>query len=155
MIKVILGIVIGAAIAIAGFALLDKPEPTPEEKLKAALETVGDATQEAADAAAEMAEEVGTALTASASAAAVEIAEKMSALSAESKAQIESVLEDWKEAGIITEDGFDFERAAQAVNDSSLAEAAKVQLNSLLGLLQKNPEDYEAQMQELKKQLEL
>lgn len=155
MLKVIVGIVIGAAIVFVGFSVLDKPEPTPEEKLKAALENVGTATQEAADAATEMAEEVGTALKTSASATATEIANSLSALSADSKAQLEALLAEWKESGVITEDGFDFNKAAEAVNDSSLAQAAKDQLNSLIELLKKNPEDHKKQMDELRKQLDI
>lgn len=155
MFKVILGVLIGAVIVVIGFSVLDKPEPTPEEKLKAAIENVGDATQEAAEAAADMAEEVGTALTTSASAAAVDIANKVSKFSNESKAQLETTLLQWKESGIISDDGFDFGKAVKAVDESALSESAKKQLNELLELLQKQPENYKAQMDELKKQLDI
>lgn len=155
MFKVILGVVIGAVIVVVGFALMDKPEPTPEEKLKAAIENVGEATQEAAEAAADMAEEVGTALSTSASAAATDIANRVSALSTETKAQLESTLSEWKESGIISDTGFDFSKAVKAVEESALSESAKKQINELLALLQKQPENFEVQMDELKKQLDL
>lgn len=152
--KVILGALLGAAVVVAGLFILNKPEPTPEEKMKAALENAGDAAQDAVSAAADVVSEVGESVSQSASQAVLEMTGYATNLSNETKVQLEQKLAEWKAVGIVTEDGFDFEKAATAIKESSISEASKAQINEILEALRKAPESFEAQLNELIKQLE-
>lgn len=152
--KVILGALIGAAVVAAGFFLLNKPEPTPEERLKSALEDASNSAKEAADAAADVVGEVGTAISASASDAAAEIAGYVEKLSDDTKAKFDAELAEWKAEGIITDDGFDFNKAVAALQDSDLSASAKTQINQVLEAMRDAPEAFDEQFKELKEQLE-
>lgn len=153
--KVIIGAIIGAAIVVAGVMFLNKPEPTPEERLKDAIENIGDATKDAAEAATDAAEDVAEAMATSAANAANEMAEYATKLSSDTKAQLEEKLTDWKESGIISDDGFDFGKATTALEESNLSEAAKKQITDILEALRDTPDDFKVQMDELKKQLDI
>lgn len=155
MSKIIIGALLGAAIVVAGFFLFDKPEPTPEDRLKEALENVGDASQEAAKAAADVVGEVGQAISTSASQAAMDMAAAATQLSNSSKVELEKMLTEWKAKGIVTEEGFDFEKAATAIKESDLSEATKTQIDQVLEAFRKAPEAFNAQLNELMKQLEI
>lgn len=152
--KVILGVLIGAAIVVAGLFLLDQPEPTPEERLKSALEDAGDAAKEAANAAADVVGEAGTAISNSASGAVAEMAGHVEKFSEDTKAKFEAELAEWKAIGIITDEGFDFDRATAEIKSSELSVSAQAQINEILKALQAAPDAFEEQLSELMMLLE-
>lgn len=152
--KVILGAILGAAVVVAGYLIFNKPEPTPEERLKSALEDAGAAAQDAADAAADAVSGVGEALAISASEAATEMATYVEKLSLESKAKFEAELAEWKETGIISDNGIDFEKAAIEVQNSDLSISVQAQINDILEAMQKAPDSFNEQLKELMRQLE-
>lgn len=152
--KVILGAAIGAAVVVAGYLLLNKPEPTPEERLKSAIEDAGDAAQEAADAAKDVVGDVGTAIANSASDTAAEMARYVEELSDDTKAKLEAELAEWKASGIISDDGFDFDKAVEDLKNSELSSSAQEKINDVLKTLQEAPEAFDEQLEELRKQLE-
>ncbi|MEY8097501.1 hypothetical protein AB9F29_08760 [Falsihalocynthiibacter sp. S25ZX9] len=147
MIKVVLGAVLGAAIVVAGYFLLNKPEPTSEQRLKSALEDAGDAAKDVVG-------DVGTSIAKGASDKAEGMARYVEQLSDDAKVKLEIELAKWRESGTISDDSFDFEKAVADLKNSDLSTATQAQINDILKTLQDAPESFDAQLNELRKQLE-
>lgn len=151
-------IVIGAAGVIY---FLDRPEPTPQERLSEAAEQAGEAAEEAVEALSEAAQEVGEDLAnstretaedmkAKVSIALAEVAEQVARASEETQAQLRQFLEEWKAAGIMTEDGIDFAKAKAAVEASDLSADAKANVSAVLKALQDAPGAFEEKLDALR-----
>ncbi|WP_380055810.1 hypothetical protein ACFE33_01205 [Falsihalocynthiibacter sp. SS001] len=149
MIKVILGALLGAAIAAGAFFFFNKPEPTPQERLEAALEDAQNSTKEAGEAAADVISQIGNDLSGRATETAITLAESVTELSEKTKSELERMFVQWQESGIITENGVDYEKAAQAIRESNLSDSEKLQLTELLVVLQLAPKAAQATVDQL------
>ncbi|MEM8630487.1 MAG: hypothetical protein AAGF74_04570 [Pseudomonadota bacterium] len=159
--RIAIGVIIGAVVAGLIFFATNRPEPTPQERLEAAAEKAGEAVNEAVGAAREAASETGEAMTEAAASMAQQLSGDMEVMAAELSARVSDIpvaarteldkfLEDWKSNGIVTEAGLDYERAREAVADSDLGDAAKLQIDGILAYLQGLPGEAADKVSELK-----
>lgn len=152
--KILLGALVGALIVAGAFYFINKPEPTAQERLDAAIDDVNKAAKEAGSAATDVVNEIGNDLADSATGAVAQMAEKVAQLSNDTKAEFEKLIESWNTEGVITDTGIDYDKARAAVENSDLAEAAKTKVYAVLDSLQAAPEAVSKKLEELKTQLE-
>lgn len=155
--KVLFGVVIGAVIVFAAWFFMNQPEPTPQEKLGEAVEQAGDAAKDAMDAVkdatSEAADSLATDLSKSADdlavqiqAAGADISQRIGGASDEAKAELTGMLADWKASGIVTDTGIDLDKASEALGASDLTQEAKTQIEALLQYINEAPETFAARL---------
>ncbi|MCV6823900.1 MULTISPECIES: hypothetical protein [Halocynthiibacter] len=149
MMKVILGIVIGAAVVGGVYYWQTKPEPTPAERIEKALNDAGDAAKEAQEALKDGATMAGKDLQAKMEETAAEFAESIGMTVEQMSAEVTGLVEKWEQEGILTENGFDYNKATDAVNDSTLAQDTKDQIDALLEQIRDTPEVFEQKWKEI------
>lgn len=144
-------IAIVAIVVIGGIVFaLNRPEPTPQERLQDAVkdtaesvkeagEAVKDAVGEAAESVAKDVEKAASEASENVSQAIASLSEEIAASTEQSKEQITTLIGEWKDSGIITEDGVDFDKASQAVDESSLSDENKKKAKSILSALRDAP----------------
>lgn len=151
--KVIVGVVVGAAVVGGLLFVLNRPEPappTPKERLSEAAEGIREATQEAVEVASDAAEDAGEGLASSTKEAVDEmkaevaeayadVAERVAQTSQETQEQMARFLTDWKASGIMTEEGIDFAAATAAVEASDMSVDAKANVIAVLNALRDAP----------------
>lgn len=138
--KVIISGAVGIAAVAAIMFATNKPEPTPAEKLEQAVQDLGDAASDVGDALVEGAKGTQKALQEELQSAANDFAD-FAASSAESLSQqAKDLVAAWQDTGIISEDGFDFDKAVQTLKDSSLDDATKEKIAMVLDQIKETPE---------------
>ncbi|SLN70953.1 hypothetical protein ROA7450_03886 [Roseovarius albus] len=136
---VVLGAVGIAVLAVLIFTL-NKPEPTPAEKLEQAVQDLGNAASDVGDALVEGGKGIQENLQEELQAAANDFAD-FAASSAESLSQqAQDLVAAWQDTGIISETGFEFEKAIQTLKDSTLDDATKEKIAKILDQIRDTPE---------------
>lgn len=158
-------VVIAALIAVGAVIFaLNRPEPTPAEKLSDAVEDVGDATQELVEELATAAEETAEAaqkeveakveeLQSEAATTLEAVAAEVTAMSEDRRKELEGLVQEWRDSGIVTDEGIDFDAAITAVNESQLEADSKAQLVEFLTFVRDLPGDAQANLQALEQSL--
>lgn len=149
MMKVILGVVIGAAIVGGIIFWQNRPEPTPAERFEKAINDAGDAMSEAQDALKDGAAAAGKDFQSRMEEAAAGVAESLGLTIEEMSAEVTGLVDKWQQEGILTENGFDYDKATEAVSESDLAKNTKDQLNAMLAQIRETPEVFEQKWQEI------
>lgn len=134
--KIFLLLIFAVAVAAIIYAV-SRPEPTPTERLS-------DALQEASDAVEETVGDMSSAMS--------EITTEITNSTAETLEEFSGLLQSWRETGIITESGVDFEAAAAEIRASDMDDAAKEQSLKLIELLRSAPEEANAQLRAIEEQ---
>lgn len=161
--KVGLIVIVGVA-GLAAIYALTRPEPTPVERLSEAAREAGDALSDAADDLTSATGEAAEALQVEAEAHIEEleanvamlsntISEQMTETSGEVRKEIESLIADWRETGIVTDNGIDFDAAIGAVNTSEMPTETKTQVIAFMEFLRDTPGDAKVKLEELEKSL--
>lgn len=156
-----------AVAVIAAAALifaLTRPEPTPTERLSDAVQEAGDAAQDAVEELSTAVEDTVEAVQKEAETKAEEIqnsaSEAMGSISAELEAasentrkELDALIQDWKDTGIVTDAGIDFEAAINAVNELDIDVATKTGVNKILAFVRDLPGEAKAKLETLEKAL--
>ncbi len=154
-----------AVIAIgAAVFLLNKPEPTPAERLSDAVQDVGEAAQDVVEEVTAAAEETVVAAQKEAEARADELQDQaasaleavsteVASISDETRKELEGLLQEWRNSGIITDDGIDFDAAVSAINASDLDADTKSQMVEIVAFIRDLPGDVEANLRALEQAL--
>lgn len=154
-----------AVIAVAAVVfVLNKPEPTPAEKLGDAVQDVGEAAQDVAEEISATAEETVDAVQKEAAARADElqdyaveameaVSKEVAKTSADTRRELEVLLQEWRNSGIVTDEGIDFDAAIAAINASSLDDESKSQMIGIVAFVRDLPGDVQSNMQALEKLL--
>ena len=160
-------IVIIAAIAAGAYFFLAKPEQTPVEQLQSAAEEAGEAASEAASAAQDAASDALTDATEQAGQAASDLAdqatetaqqagEAASDLADQAGEQVaalagqgQELFNSWVQDGMLTAEQFDFDKMVASVQDSDLAQGLKDQALAILEEIKASPETIAEKLQEL------
>ena len=159
---VILAILVIAAGAVI-FAL-NRPEPTPAERLSDAVQDVGDAAEDVVEELAAVAEDTVEAakseveakseeLQGQAATALEAVTAEVTQMSEDTRSQLEGLLQEWRDSGIVTDDGIDYDAATAAINASELSADAKTELIGLLTFVRDLPGDVDANLQALEQSL--
>ncbi len=154
MSKIILAAVIGLCIGAALVVFFNRPEPTPAERLEDAVEDAGNALKDAGDAISEGVRDAKNGIERDLETAAAELVE-MAAESSEklSEAAVRLVAA-WQETGVLTEDGFNFDNAIKAVEDSGLDGEAKDRIITILHQIREAPETIDEKLKDIRAVLE-
>jgi hypothetical protein len=151
--RVIIGLAIVAIVALVGYYMWGNPD-TVESQVSDAVQEGEQAVQDAAEATAEAAEAAGDAVDTAVqeteqAAASVgdELDSAISGLSDETRTEIDDMLAQWKDNGIVAADGsLDYDMATEAINASALSEENKVQAQAILTYLQNAPGDLQEKL---------
>jgi uncharacterized protein (DUF885 family) len=157
-------IAVVAVVVAAAIYTFTRPEPTPAERLSEAAQEAGDALSDAADDLTSATGEAAETLQAEAEAKMEEfeasantlsdtISEQMTITSDEARQEIESLISDWRETGIVTENGIDFDAALSAVESSQMSTETKEQVTAFVEFLRDTPGDAKVKLEELEKSL--
>lgn len=132
--------IIATGAVIVGIYVATQPEPTPAERLSEAVEKSGQQLAEAATDAAETLQQnvEGGASEISASAAEA-LSSQLAETSQEAKDRFGALMQIWRETGIVTETGVDFDAAISAVEETDMSTDARMQLTRVLVLLRDMP----------------
>lgn len=152
-------IAIGAAIFI-----LNKPEPTPAERLSDAVQDVGEAAQDVVEEIAAAAEETVEAAQKEAEGRADELQDQAASaleavstevanISDETKKELEGLVQEWRDSGIVTDEGIDFDAVVSAINASDLDDETKSQMVEFVTFLRDLPGDMQSNLQALEESL--
>ncbi|MFK7875683.1 MAG: hypothetical protein AB8B71_07855, partial [Paracoccaceae bacterium] len=151
-------------VAAAAIYALTRPEPTPAERLSEAAQeaggTLSDAVDDLTSAAGEAAEALRVEskaqmeeLEASATILSDTISGQMNETSGEVRKEIESLIADWRETGIVTDNGIDFDAAISSVDTSEMPTETKTQVIAVMEFLRDTPGDAKVKLEELEKSL--
>ena len=157
--NLVITLVVVVAIGVAIFALT-RPEPTPKERLAEAAEQAADAAEKAVDAVTDAATEAGEAvqkdltetakeIESEASEAMVALVEEVTAVSQETRGHLTDLIARWRETGIVTEDGIDFDAAIAAVEAGDLDAETKSQVTKMIEMLRDAPGEAKAKLEQL------
>lgn len=144
---------IAGGVVIAAVFWLNQPEPapkTPQERLEEAAETAAAALKDAGEAISDGAAETAENLKSSAEETAADLAQSVALTAEAAKAEATRLSDAWENSGIFTEEGFSYENAIKAVNDSSLDEATKTKIVTLLEQIHETPALFEEKMKEIR-----
>lgn len=162
--KMVLWIVVaGAAVAVLYFAT--RPEPTPADRVSAAVEQAGQAAQDAAEEIGDAATEAANALQQEvednaaelqdqAATAADAVASQISQTSQEAKDRLTALMQIWRDTGIVTESGIDFDAAISAVEQTDMGTDARMQLVRVLEFIRNAPGDAKTKLAAIDKALQ-
>ncbi len=155
-----------AAVIVVGVVVysLTRPEPTPAERLSEAAQEVGDATRDAAEELAAVAEETVEAVQDQTEAKVDEmqndaaevvdaISKELTTASADARTQLETLVQEWRDTGIVSDEGIDFDAAIAAVNATELDSETKLQVNGLLESMRDLPGDAKMKLEALENSL--
>ena len=157
-------IVVATVVVAAAIYALTRPEPTPAERLSEAAQEAGDALSDAAGDLTSATSEAAEALQVEAEAKMEEIESsaailrdtisgQMTETSGEVRKEIESLIADWRETGIVTDNGIDFDAAISAVDTSEIPIETKTQVIAFMEFLRDTPGDAKVKLEELEKSL--
>ncbi|MBE1283672.1 MAG: hypothetical protein GJ676_10220 [Rhodobacteraceae bacterium] len=157
--RTVIGVVVGVVV-VAVVAVMNRPEPTPQERLEDAVQSAGDSLQEAGEAISDGVRQAGEDLQSQAEDAANELAEqaeevatsladRISTQATAFSAEALALAKAWEDSGILTSEGFDLDKAKEAVAASSLEQATKDRIVAVLEQIQATPELFDQKMQEL------
>lgn len=161
--RIIAVVVVLVAVGAVIFAL-NRPEPTPAERLSEAADEAGQAAQDAIEELSDAAEETVAAVQKDAEAKAEEIqnsaAEAMDSLSAELNAaseetrkELDRLMQDWRETGIVTDEGIDYDAAMTAVDETEMDADTKTEVNKVLAFIRDLPGEAKAKLDALEQSL--
>lgn len=150
-------------IAVVIYALT-RPEPTPAERLSEAAEDAGEAAKDAVEELAAVAEDAVDTLQENAEAKAQEIqndaaatadalATELVTASEEARSELEVFINDWRESGIVTDEGIDYDAAIAAVNAADMDAKTKEEVNRILAYIRDLPGEAQRKLQELENAL--
>lgn len=150
----------GEALGEAASAVSDGAQEAVEAATEQAAEAVEQATQaatetaeqvsEAASAAADQAEQTVSDAAEQATDAANEAAEAASEQVASLSNQAGDMFKTWQDSGILTKDGFDYDKLVAAVQVSGLEDGTKDTVLKILSDIKAAPESFDAKIQELR-----
>ena len=157
-------IAVVTVVVAAAIYTFTRPEPTPAERLSEAAQEAGDALSDAADDLTSATGEAAEALQVEAEAKMEEIESsaailrdtisgQMTETSGEVRKEIESLIADWRETGIVTDNGIDLDAAISAVDKSEIPIETKTQVIAFMELLRDTPGDAKVKLEELEKSL--
>ena len=154
--KGIIAALVGGGAVMAALFWLNQPEPAPktsQERLESAADTVAAALQEASEAISDGAAETAEKVKESVEESAAELAESVAQTADAAKTEANRLVAAWEDTGILTADGFSYESAIKAVNESALDEPTKAKIVSLLEQIQETPALFEEKMKEIRETL--
>lgn len=154
MSKIILVAVLGLCIGAAVVVVYNRPEPTPAERLEDAVKDAGDALKDAGNAISDGARDAKDGIERDLTTAAAELAEMAAASSEKLSDKAVRLVTAWQETGILTEDGFNYDNAIKAVEDSSLDGQTKDRITTILNDIREAPETINEKLRELRAVLE-
>jgi hypothetical protein len=161
------GVLVAVAVVlfIGGLVFaLNRPEPTPAERLDKAAKDAAESIREASDAVsdavttakeslAKEVEKTSSELSDSMAASAALMAEEIASSADRTKDRLQAFLAEWKASGIITDAGIDFDAAIEAVDESDLSDEAKARAKTILVALRDAPGAFEARLAKLEADL--
>lgn len=133
---------------------MSRPEPTPTERLEDAISDAESALKDAGEAISESVADVRAGLEADFKTATAELSEMVAASAETMSAEATKLIAAWQDAAIVTEDGFDFENAIKAVENSSLDGEKKDRIITLLHDIRDAPEMAAEKLREIRAELE-
>ncbi|WP_120502426.1 hypothetical protein [Roseovarius sp. EL26] len=145
-----IGVTVLAVIVVA----FNRPEPTPSEKLGTAFQDLGNAATGVGDALVDSVKGTQETLQKELRSAADEFADYAADSAQSLSQQAKDLVASWQDTGIISEDGFDFKTAVQALKESSLGDATKEKIVNVLDQIRETPELAAEKLREIRELLE-
>lgn len=153
-------IAIAAVAVVAVIYAVTRPEPTPAERMSEAAQEAGDALTDTAENLAATTRDAAEALQAEAEdqldsvqdntvALNKAVSAKMAETSEEARQEIANLTIEWRETGIITDEGIDFDAAIDSVDTSAMQPGTKTQVVSFLEFLRDAPGDAKTKLDQL------
>lgn len=142
-------ILVIAVIGVCAFVYLNQPEPTPAERIEEAAREAGEAIGDAVSSAASGVSEQASATTQQLSDAAGDAADTVSRSIVSLNETGTALLQSWQETGILTKDGFDYDKLVAAVDSSGLDESTREKVLRILTEIRSAPEAFSEKLQEL------
>ncbi len=132
---------------------LNRPEPTPTERLGDAMENAGDALRDAGAAISDGVQDIQEEVASNLTSASAELSEMVANSTEKMSAEAATLVKAWQEAEIFTEEGFNFDNAIKAVEDSSLEGQKKDRIATLLHDIRDAPEKAAEKLREIHTEL--
>lgn len=160
-----IGTIAAAAIILVAVVYAPtQPEPVPAERLSDAAQDAGEAAQNTFGELATAAEETAEALQEEVEATIAElqgdVTEAMDAVSAgltaaseETQNKLKMFVPEWRDSGIVTDEGVDFDAAMASVNDADLSSETKTEINKVLAFIPDLPREARAKLEVLENSL--
>lgn len=147
--RTVLFIVAAGALAAAAY-YATRPEPTAADRLSEAVEDAGQAARdvaeeltiaanEAADSVQSQVENRSAEFESQAGMVADAVATRLSDTSRETQDRLFALLQIWREAGIVTQSGIDFDAAIDAVEETDMSTESREQVVRLLEFMRDAP----------------
>jgi hypothetical protein len=143
-------IIVAAGALIATLYYVTRPEPTPADRLSDAIEDVGQAARDSAEQLANAANEAAEALQSQvesksdelqsqAEEVTVALATRLSDTTQDAQDRLTALMQIWRETGIVTDSGIDFDAAIAAVEETDMSTDERAQVISILEFVRDAP----------------